>query len=112
MLEDSSLRGEKKNQFVLRVFAFRLSPLFLTKRKVTLKLPPSTHSVSREHSATWPSPAVKGRLGSRWGCGEGATGRKEDQGAMCSAANPSQVTEAGGLGTKLMGTSKHGALWG
>ena len=41
MLEDSSLRGEKKNQFVLRVFAFRLSPLFLTKRKVTLKLPPS-----------------------------------------------------------------------
>jgi len=29
MLEDSSLRGEKKNQFVLRVFAFRLSPLFL-----------------------------------------------------------------------------------
>ena len=74
--------------------------------------PPSTHSVSREHSATWPSPVVKGRLGSRWGCGEGATGRKEDQGAMCSAANPSQVTEAGGLGTKLMGTSKHGALWG
>lgn len=39
-------------------------------------------------------------------------GQKEDQGAVCAAANPSQATEVGGLGTKLMGTSKHAGLVG
>lgn len=31
---------------------------------------------------------------------------------MCATANPSQATEVGALGPKLMGTSKHAGLAG
>ena len=56
-----------------------LGPQVLTASPVSILLPAPRPGVL----------VVKGRLGSRWGGGAGATGRQEDRGAVCVAAHPS-----------------------